>query len=168
MVMSLLMFALALLWQTSAFAQVAFLPLYQNGQVTGTYSEISGGVLLGTTTSDDEVFVDPTVPAGTFSGATGVGIPIGFDFTFNGVVYDRLAVNNNGWICLGSSTLTPSVNTGGSSYTPLSSTTAITPSALAAKIAGFARDLQGQTNSNSSQQGLCRSVERVQGLQCRE
>jgi len=114
-VMSLLMFALALLWQTSAFAQVAFLPLYQNGRVTGTYSEISGGVLLGTTTSDDQVFVDPAVPAGTGSGATGVGFPIGFDFTFNGVVYDRLAVNNNGWICLGSSTLTPSVSTGGSS-----------------------------------------------------
>ncbi len=118
MVMSLLMFALALLWQTSAIAQVALLPLYQNGRVAGTYSEISGGVLLGTTTSDDEVFVDPTVPAGTFSGATGVGIPIGFDFTFNGVVYDRLAVNNNGWICLGSSTLTPSVNTGGSILHP--------------------------------------------------
>jgi len=70
------------------------------------------------------------------------------DFTYNGVVYDRLAVNANGWICLGSSTLTPSVNTGGSSYTPLSSTTAITPAALAAKIAGFALDLQGQTNSS--------------------
>ena len=84
-VMSLLMFALALLWQTSVFAQVALLPLYQNGRVTGTYSEISGGVLLGTTTSDDQVFVDPAVPAGTGSGATGVGFPIGFDFTFNGV-----------------------------------------------------------------------------------
>ena len=148
MVMSLLMFALALLWQTSAFAQVAFLPLYQSGRVTGTYTEISGGVLVGTTTSDDQVFVDPAVPAGTSSGATGVGFSIGFDFTFNGVVYDRLAVNNNGWICLGSSTLTPSVNTGGSSYTPLSSTTAITPSTLAAKISGLGMDLQGQTNSS--------------------
>lgn len=168
MVMSLLMLALTLLWQTSAFAQAALLPLYQNGLVAGTYSEISGGVLFGTTTSDDEVFVDPTVPAGAFSGATGVGIPIGFDFTFNGVVYDRLAVNANGWICLGSSTLTPSVNTGGSSYTPLSSTTAITPSALAAKIAGFARDLQGQTNSSIRVETIGTAPNRVCVVQWKE
>ncbi|MEY3157347.1 MAG: hypothetical protein RLZZ121_400, partial [Bacteroidota bacterium] len=168
MVMSLLMFALALLWQTSAFAQVALLPLYQNGQVAGTYTEISGGVLLGTATTDDEVFVDPAVPAGTGSGATGVGFPIGFDFTFNGVVYDRLAVNANGWICLGSSTLTPSVNTGGSSYTPLSSTTAITPSALAAKIAGFARDLQGQTNSSIRVETIGTAPNRVCVVQWKE
>ena len=169
MVMSLLMFALALLWQTSAIAQVALLPLYQNGRVTGTYSEISGGVLLGTTTSDDEVFVDPTVPAGTFSGATGVGIPIGFDFTFNGVVYDRLAVNNNGWICLGSSTLTPAVSTvTTSSYTPLSTTSAITPASLVARIAGFARDLQGQTNSSIRVETIGTAPNRVCVVQWKE
>ncbi|MFM8513256.1 MAG: hypothetical protein ACKOBI_05890, partial [Bacteroidota bacterium] len=146
--MLLLLLACFPLAQTTVFAQVQLLPLYQYGRTTAAYNEISGGYLLGTATTDDEVFVDPAGLAGVSSGATGVGLPIGFDFTYNGVVYDRLAVNANGWICLGSSTLTPSVNTGGSSYTPLSSTTAITPAALAAKIAGFARDLQGQTNSS--------------------
>nr|MBM3931538.1 hypothetical protein [Sphingomonadales bacterium] len=147
--MLLLLLALIPLVQTTVFAQVQLLPLYQYGRTTAAYNEISGGYLLGSATTDDEVFVDPAVLAGGSSGATGVGFPIGFDFTYNGFVYDRLAVNANGWVCLGSSTLTPSVSTATTSgYTPLSSTLAITPAALAAKIAGFARDLQGQTNSS--------------------
>jgi hypothetical protein len=130
--------------------QTALLPLYQFNRSTTPYTEISGGVVLGTTTTDDQVFVDPNAPLGVSSGATGVGFPIGFDFVLNGVTYDRLAINANGWICLGTSTLTPSVNTAGSSYTPLTSTSAITPAALAAKIAGFGLDLQGQVGPAGS------------------
>jgi hypothetical protein len=146
----LVVFALGFLRLTPAIGQVALLPLYQYNRSTTPYTEITGGVVLGTTASDDQVFIDPAVPLGGFSGATGVGIPMGFDFVLNGVTYDRIAINNNGWIALGSSTLTPSVNTAGSSYTPLSSTSAITPAALAAKIAGFGVDLQGQAGPAGS------------------
>ena len=146
----LVVFALGFLRLTPAIGQVALLPLYQYNRSTTPYTEITGGVVLGTTASDDQVFIDPAAPLGGFSGATGVGIPMGFDFVLNGVTYDRIAINNNGWIALGSSTLTPSVNTAGSSYTPLSSTSAITPAALAAKIAGFGVDLQGQAGPAGS------------------
>ena len=146
----LVVFALGFLRLTPAIGQVALLPLYQYNRSTTPYTEITGGVVLGTTASDDQVFIDPAVPLGGFSGATGVGFPMGFDFVLNGVSYNRIAINNNGWIALGSSTLTPSVNTAGSSYTPLSSTSAITPAALAAKIAGFGVDLQGQAGPAGS------------------
>ena len=146
----LVVFALGFLRLTPAIGQVALLPLYQYNRSTTPYTEITGGVVLGTTASDDQVFIDPAAPLGGFSGATGVGFPMGFDFVLNGVTYDRIAINNNGWIALGSSTLTPSVNTAGSSYTPLSSTSAITPAALAAKIAGFGVDLQGQAGPAGS------------------
>lgn len=120
---------------------------YGFSQTTGTYTEITGGTLLGTTTSDDQRFVDPAVPAGG-TVSTGVGFPIGFNFTYNNVVFDRVAVNNNGWICLGQSALSPSVNIASTSaYTPLTSTTVITPADLRSRIAGFGEDLQGQTGS---------------------
>jgi parallel beta-helix repeat protein len=146
----LVVFTLGFLRLTPAIGQVALLPLYQYNRSTTPFTEITGGVVLGTTASDDQVFIDPAVPLGGFSGATGVGFPMGFDFVLNGVSYNRIAINNNGWIALGSSTLTPSVNTAGSSYTPLSSTSAITPAALAAKIAGFGIDLQGQAGPTGS------------------
>ncbi|HPI25891.1 MAG TPA: choice-of-anchor D domain-containing protein, partial [Candidatus Cloacimonadota bacterium] len=113
----------------------------------GTYTPISGGLLLGTETSDDQRFVDPDAPAGS-TVTTGPGIPIGFDFMFNGASFDRLAVNNNGWISLGQSALTPSVNIASSSaYTPISSTTAIDPPILYNRIAAMARDLQAQAGA---------------------
>lgn len=113
----------------------------------GTYSEITGGSLLGNTTSDDQRFVDPAVPLGGTT-TTGVGFPIGFDFIFDGITYNRVAINNNGWISLGQSALTPAVNNSSTSaYTPLSSTTAITPADLVARIAGVGRDLQAQTGA---------------------
>ncbi len=113
----------------------------------GTYAEITGGTLLGTATSDDQRFVDPAVPAGGTT-TTGVGFPIGFSFIYDGVTYDRVAINNNGWISLGQSALTPSVNIAStSSYTPLSSTTAIAPAQLVARIAALGKDLQAQTGA---------------------
>lgn len=116
-------------------------------QLSGTYTPITGGTVFGTTTSDDQRFVNPAVPAGG-TATTGVGIPIGFNFTYNGQVFDRLAINNNGWISLGNSALTPSVNIqSSSSYTPLSSTSTATPTYLRSRIAGIAADLQGQAGS---------------------
>ncbi|HOY85627.1 MAG TPA: hypothetical protein PLQ80_10080, partial [Candidatus Syntrophosphaera sp.] len=129
----------------SAFAQTYE---YSFSTTTGTYEPITGGLLLGTETSDDQRFVDPATPAGG-TVLTGPGLDIGFNFTFNGAVFDRLAINNNGWISLGQSGLTPSVNIASTSgYTPLSSTTAIDPPVLYNRIAGMARDLQAQAGAS--------------------
>ncbi|MCB0766382.1 MAG: hypothetical protein KDB95_04150, partial [Flavobacteriales bacterium] len=120
-----------------------------DGSTVGTYSAITGGTVLGSTANDDERFLDPaTASTGTTATNTGVGFPIGFSFTYNGVAYDRFGVNSNGWMSLGRSAVTPSVNmTSTSSYTPLASTSTITPTDLRARIAGCAADLQGQTGS---------------------
>lgn len=117
---------------------------YAFSQSNGTYTSITGGTILGNTAVDDQLFVDPAVPLGgvTF---TGVGFPIGFNFTYNGFIYDRFAVNANGWISFGSSTLTPSVNLNtSSSYTPLSSTSTANTNDLVARFAALGRDLQSQ------------------------
>jgi subtilisin-like proprotein convertase family protein len=133
-----------LLVATISSAQVSG---YSFAQSNSTYTPITGGTLLGNTTSDDERFVDPALPLGGFT-TTGVGFPIGFNFTYNGIVFDRFAVNNNGWISLGQSALTPSIdNNSTSAYTPLSSTATNTPALLRNRIAGMGRDLQAQAGS---------------------
>jgi hypothetical protein len=120
---------------------------YSFNTVSDVYSPITGGLLLGTETTDDQRFVDPLVPAGGTL-TTGVGLPIAFDFTFNGQVYDRLAINANGWISLGSSLLTPAVNNASTSaYTPLSSTAVTTPAHLRNRISAVGRDLQAQVGA---------------------
>jgi len=120
---------------------------YAFSSSTGTYTEITGGALLGTETNDDQRFVDPAVPAGGTT-LTGVGLPIGFNFVFDGNTFDVFAVNANGWISLGNSTNTPAVDiTSTSGTTPLGSTSAITPPAFVSRIALFSRDLNGQTGA---------------------
>ena len=131
---------LAILGTIHLHAQVSAYPFTQ---LTTTYTPITGGQVLGTATNDDISFVDPAFPAG--GATTGVGFPIGFNFTYNGRVYDRFGVNSNGYIALGQSTLTPSVNIA-STYTPISSAnTASLP--LQNRISGFSRDLLGYTGS---------------------
>lgn len=147
---------------TALNAQVA---AYTFSQLAGTYTPITGGTVLGTTASDDESFVDPATPAGGTT-ITGVGLPIGFNFTFNGSVFDRFAVNTNGWISLGQSALSPAVNINSSSnYTPLSSTITITPTQLYNRIAGLGRDLQGQTGSEMRYQTIGTAPNRVLVMQ---
>ncbi|MGV3613464.1 MAG: T9SS type A sorting domain-containing protein [Fluviicola sp.] len=132
------------LFGEKAHAQVAN---YFFSQLNGAYAPITGGSVYGTVTSGDQRYVDPATPAGGTVN-TGVGIPIGFNFTYNGIVFDRLAINTNGWISLGQSSLTPSVDiTSTSQYTALSSTATNTPALLRNRIAGFARDLAAQTGS---------------------
>jgi len=127
-------------------AQVSAYPFTQT---SGTYTAITGGTLLGSATSDEEVFVDPAIPAGGFT-STGVGFPIGFNFTYNGLVFDRLAVNTNGWISLGQSSLTPlSVDIVSSDdYSPIAGTSTATPTLKRNRIAGLAADLAAQTGSS--------------------
>lgn len=116
---------------------------YTFAQSNDTYTAITtGGILLGDTTSDDNSFGDPAQPTTTV--LSGPGIPIGFNFSYGGFTYDRVGVNANGWISLGRSTLTPSVNLGANSYVPLSVTTTTTPADLRCRISAFAADLQSQ------------------------
>ena len=139
----MVLFAFAL-YGKNAQAQVSS---YLFNESSGTYTPITGGTVYGTTTTDDQRFVDPAVPAGGTT-LTGVGIPIGFNFTYNGSVFDRLAINANGWITLGQSSLTPSVDiTSTNSYTALSTAGATAPATLRNRIAAMARNLVAQTGS---------------------
>ena len=129
---------------TSVYSQFVS---YGFDQSVGTYTEITGGISLGSESSDDQRFVDPATPAGG-TVLTGPGFPIGFDFVYNGITFDRMAINTNGWISLGQSSLTPSVdNASTSAYTPLNSTAVNTPAVLRNRIAAFGRDLQAQAGA---------------------
>jgi hypothetical protein len=142
-------FSWLMLWAFVLFGEKAQAQVssYLFNESTGTYTPITGGTVYGTTTTDDQRFVDPAVPAGGTT-LTGVGIPIGFNFTYNGTVFDRLAINANGWISLGQSSLTPSVDiTSTSSYTALSTAGATAPATLRNRIAAMARNLVAQTGS---------------------
>jgi hypothetical protein len=131
----------------AATATMAQVSSYNFSQLSGTYTAITGGTVIGTTTSDDNNYANELSP--TVASSTGIGFPIGFNFTFNGAIFDRFALNTNGFITLGQSALTPSTNIT-SSYTAISVTTTTTPPQLANRIAGFNRDLQGQTGSEMS------------------
>lgn len=72
---------------------------YMFAQSSGTYTALTGGTILGSTASDDEVFNNNT--AGATGPVTSTGFPIGFNFTYNGTVYDKFAVSTNGYIVLG-------------------------------------------------------------------
>lgn len=134
----------------SVFSQTVF--QYGFSQTNETYSEITGGTILGTETADDQFYIDSAVPQGGFT-RTGVGFPIGFNFTFNGVVYDRFGVNNNGWISLGTSTTTPSVDMNStSSYAALESLNTTVANNLVSRIAGLGRDIQNQVGGELSYQ----------------
>ncbi|HPT72180.1 MAG TPA: carboxypeptidase regulatory-like domain-containing protein [Candidatus Cloacimonadota bacterium] len=60
---------------------------YNFSSTTETYSEISGGTILGTATNDDLNFNN---------------ISLGFDFVFNGVTYSNVSINTNGFLVMGS------------------------------------------------------------------
>ncbi len=143
----LLLIAVLSLLAVFAFAQVN-MSEYSFTASTGTYTEITGGTVLGNTSSDDHRFVDPAVPLGGTTNTFGPGFPIGFDFTFGGVVYDRIGVSANGLIFLGQSSLGTSAVYVYNSYVPLSVTYSISGSQnLSARIAAFTRDLQAQTGA---------------------
>lgn len=77
---------MAMLWAGNhSYAQVS---AYTFSQSMGTYTQISGGTQLGSGTIDDDEYD---------------GVPIGFNFNFNGTVYTQVSVNTNGFLILGSS-----------------------------------------------------------------
>ena len=113
---------------------------YNFSSSSGSFSAISGGTVLGSTANDDEVFNNNT--SGETGTQTDIGFPIGFDFSYNGTVYDRFAVNTNGWIKLGSGTFTI-----GNTYTPISYSGT---TGFENIFSALGRDLQGQTGSQLS------------------
>lgn len=129
---------------TSVKSQVSGYPFTQ---FSSTYVAITGGTVFGSTTSDDERYVDPSVPLGGFTDV-GPGIPIGFNFIFNGTVYDRVAINTNGWLTFGQSTLSPNpVDMASSDYYNCILATSTASNILQNRIAGLSQDLEGQTGS---------------------
>ena len=129
--------------------------MYTFSQTSGTYVENSdpGRVVLGSTATDDQVFNNNT--AGAAAPQTNTGFAIGFNFTYNGIVYDKFAVSANGWMVLG----TASFQIGGSgNYTPLS---LAGPAGYVSTIAGLARDLQSQAGAELSYQTLGTAPNRI-------
>lgn len=151
---TLLVLFLSTLWGYSQVKNYTFT------KTTSTYTEITDGTTLGDETNDNQFFVNSTNLGGTV--ATGDGIDIGFNFIFNGYEYNKFAVNTNGWISLGTSSLTPSVNsTVSSAFLPLSSTSTAPPAELTAKISALAKDLLAQSGSNLSYKTIGTAPNRV-------
>lgn len=112
-----------------------------------TYEEISGGTLLGNELSQNQYFVDPEVPLGSTTN-TGVGFPLGFGFYYGNYLFDRVGINTEGWLSLGTSSISPAVNMATSSTTvPLSSASAISPAYLVSRISALGANLQAQTGA---------------------
>ncbi len=76
---------------------------YTFSQSTGTYTEITTGTIVGSSSDDDVIYISSTAGS-TGTADTGTGFPIGFNFTFNGITFDRFAVSSNGYIKLGTGT----------------------------------------------------------------
>ena len=62
---------------------------------------------MGTPTSEFLLcFIDPANLNGTIENLIpGPGFPIGFNFVFNENTFDRVAINSNGWLSFGKSSL---------------------------------------------------------------
>lgn len=79
---------------------------YTFSQFVGSFNEINTGTVLGNSSSANHCFINPNNLTGeTENLIPGPGFPIGFDFTFNGNNFDRVAINTNGWLSFGKSSL---------------------------------------------------------------
>lgn len=142
---------IAILWLVFLiFRLPATLPDYTFSYSVETWQALSSGTILGNESSDDQCFVNPDAPLGGNS-TYNAGFPIGFDFSFDGQIYDRFGVNANGWIGLGKSAYGSfAVDLRASSLaSPLDYTTDSHPREdRLARIAGFSRDLAAQTGAS--------------------
>jgi hypothetical protein len=85
---------LLLIFSAIALGASALVSEYSFTSTLGTYSEISGGTIHGSATNDNENFL---------------AVPIGFLFTYNGVVYDQVSIQTNGFIAMGPTVATSNV-----------------------------------------------------------
>jgi hypothetical protein len=115
--------------------------------LTETYTEATGGQILSPAIPgnelDDEVFNNSLV--GETAPQTDIGFPIGFNFTYRGIVYDRFAVDNNGYIVLGNAA--PTFTIANSIRQAISTSTT---AGFVNVIAPLNRDLRGQPGSELS------------------
>ncbi len=80
----------------SAFALNAWAAVneYSFASTLGTFTEISGGTIHGTSANDNECFLS---------------IPLGFTFTYNAVDYTTVSIASNGFIAMGDNVVTNNV-----------------------------------------------------------
>jgi GEVED domain/Secretion system C-terminal sorting domain len=142
---------LSFTWLSHVNAQVNNLLIYSSP--ANTYTDVTGGFNLGTTTSDDQVIVDTTnlVGGSVFGNSTGSGLPLGFNFVIGPDTFDRVGVSINGWIRLGKSKNGVSAikmsNSG--SYEPISGAIPFSVSAEQAfTISAFGMDLVSRNNAS--------------------
>ncbi len=78
----------AMLLLLSFMAVLAFATVseYSFASTLGTFTEISGGTVLGTAANDNESFN---------------AIPLGFTFTYNGIAYTDVSIQTNGFLAMG-------------------------------------------------------------------
>jgi hypothetical protein len=132
-------------------------------QTNETYSEITGGLLLGNESVDDQYYVDPATPTGGAT-VTGPGLDIGFPFVYNEATYDRFGVSTNGWISLGQSTLaTPVDLTTGDYLSPLATVSTLRP-----LISGLGFDLLGHTGGTIRTETIGTAPNRVCVIQWKD
>ena len=80
---------------------------------------------------------------------SGEGIPIGFDFIYRGIIYNRFGVVNSGWLALGHSKYgTHAVDLGQLSYHPLENEGPAVDT-LRARISAFDANLSGNGSGSS-------------------
>lgn len=115
---------------------------YRFMQFQGTYTALTGGQSLGTSTSDDQLF-NPDNLEGVLGSITGTGFPIGFPFFYEGATYSNFMVSNNGYIRLGNGTFTIRSNISGA----LQDSSATNGADFNQLICGLNADLQSQTGS---------------------
>lgn len=116
-----LLVALLILAVTSFASAQNIATNYTFSQSTGnTYTPITGGTTYGTTSNDDEDWTN---------------VPIGFNFNFNGTIFDRVCIQTNGYVVMGSTI-------GGYNYQ-----NPICCGSNDNLICGLFLDLQGQTGS---------------------
>ena len=113
---------LLMVFSVLALSAWALVSEYSFSQTSGTYTEITGGTVLGTNANDNECFN---------------AIPLGFTFTYNGVDYTEVSVQTNAFIAFGS--------------TVTNSTMAISSSTATNNIvAALNRDIKSRENGELS------------------
>ena len=111
-------YLLLLVFSLVALSAMAVVSEYSFSQTVGTYTEISGGTVLGTTANDNESFN---------------AIPLGFTFTYDGTAYTTVSIQTNGFIAFGNEVLTSTV--------PISS-----PTGTNNIVAAICRDIKSRDN----------------------
>ena len=85
---------LLLIFSVTAIAAFSTVSEYSFASTLGTFTEISGGTIHGTSANDNECFC---------------AIPLGFTFTYNGVDYTTISIASNGFIAMGDTVVTSTV-----------------------------------------------------------